>query len=207
MPVRKSAIIPVFLALGLTLTLLVAATAWQVTAQGDATPTPIIEDWYVQQASDWDLPYLQPGTSTGDAEWAVARMLFESDYPGGFTFSVDATSSRGEIVLASVIWSHTPHQLKRGELESYNIRDGRFIYHWTPNDSLPPWIAVNYYWSFADSAGNRYRTAWILGNEYNANYEGWVRAESEDAIVFLQTGLPLEVIDLTFEAMETQRET
>lgn len=207
MPVRKSAIIPVFLALVLTLTLLVSVTAWQVTAQGDATPTPVIEDWYVQESADWDLPYLQPGTSSGDAEWLVESALFESDYPGGFTFSVEANSSKGEIVLASVIWSHTPHQLKRGELESYNYRNGRFMYHWIPNDSLPPWIAVNYYWSFADSAGNRYRTDWILGNEYNPNYEGWTRAESEDVIVFLQAGLSSDVIDLAFEAMETQRET
>src|SRR5690606_3734420 len=65
-----------------------------------------------------------------------------------------------------------------------------------------------YYWSFVDSAGNRFRTNWILGHEYAPTDSAeWTRAESADVIVFLQAGLPQETIDLTFAAMESQRET
>jgi hypothetical protein len=205
---HKPRIIAAMFAFGMTITMLLMALSLRVTAQGDPTPTPVIDNWYLQEAGDWNLPFAEPRTSTGDAEWTIANSVFESDYPNGFTFSIDASSNKGEIILASVIWSHTPNKLKRAELSQVSLQSGHFTYRWYPDDSLPPWVAVNYYWSFADSAGNRYRTGWIVGNAYlHSDLAEWTRAESDDVIVFLQEGLPLEAIDLTFAAMADQRET
>ena len=65
---HKHSIIPILLAIGVTIALLLISINFEVTAQGAPTPTPVIEDWYIQSVENWDLPYFEPGTSTGDAE-------------------------------------------------------------------------------------------------------------------------------------------
>jgi hypothetical protein len=207
-------IIPIFL---ISVVVFVVGFFWTVTlqaeAQGEATPTPIpssstfTEDWYLLTTyEEWDFPYFQPNTSEGNAEWTLEESEFASNYPFGFTFSTTAQSSKGEIVEASVIWSHTPHDLIRRPAE-VNPRTGEISFEWGVNDSLPPWVAVNYYWSLTDSAGNRYRSPWILGNEYfDANHE-WERFESPDVIVFIEEGLPTESANLTLQAMAEQHGT
>lgn len=203
---HKQSIIPVILALGVTITLLLTAISFEVTAQGDPTPTPQIEDWYIQSVENWDLPYFEPGTSTGDAEWVTSGFEFQSNYPNGFTFSTTASSNRGEIATASVIWSHTPNQLQRLEAQ-VNPATGQITARWRARASLPPWIAVNYYWSLSDTEGNRFRSGWILGNEYTHPSDQWTRVESDDVIIVIQNDLPEEIIDLTIEAMDTQHDT
>ncbi len=207
MSLRKSGpIIPALLGLGITITLLFAAINLQVIAQGDPTPTPSIEEWYLQDTIDWNLPYSEPGTSEGDAVWTIEDMTFESQYPFGFTFSILPRSSRGEIVLASVIWSHTPHELQRMEVRNIP-RSGVITAEWGATESLPPWVVVNYYWSLVDSAGNRYRSDWLVGNEYIDETSEWTRTESDDVVIFLQEGLDQDVVHLSLQAMDTQRET
>lgn len=201
----KFAIIPVTLLI--LVALFLAVIHLPATAQsGNPTPTPYIENWYLESIDSWDLPYAIPGTQEGSANWVIKQADFESQYPSGFSFSINATSDQGEIVLASVIWSHTPNQLRR--LETRTIQPNEPITaRWYADESLPPWVAVNYYWSLVDSVGNRYRTNWILGNEYADNSTNWTRKESQDVIIFLQEGLLYETITLTLEAMEAQRPT
>lgn len=176
-------------------------------AQGGitTTPTPFGDDWYTQ-TTQWDLPYYLPGTSEGDATWMVSESEFESYYPNGFTFSTVATSDKGQTVQASVIWSHVPGKLTRRDAE-IDTRTGYVSMRWRPDESLPPWVAVNFYWSFADSQGNRYRTDWILGNEYADSGDEWERIESDDVIVYIQSGLSEEILDLTVAAVAEQHET
>ncbi|MBI5931328.1 MAG: hypothetical protein HY862_18620 [Chloroflexi bacterium] len=175
-------------------------------AQGSATttPTPFGDDWYTQ-TTEWDLPYYLPGTSEGDATWTVAESAFQSYYPSGFSFSTQATSDKGDIVQASVIWSHVPGKLTRRDATISS--NGRIEARWFPDQSLPPWVAVNFYWSFADSQGNRYRTNWILGNEYADSDPQWSRIESDDVIVYIQSGLPDEILDLTVAAVAEEKDT
>ena len=112
----------------------------------------------------------------------------------------------GEIETASIIWSHTPNQLQRLEAE-VNAATGQIAATWRARQSLPPWIAVNYYWSLSDTAGNRFRSDWILGNEYVHYSDEWTRVESDDVIIVIQNDLPEDIIDLTIEAMDTQHDT
>ncbi len=202
---HRSRIIPALLALGVTITLLFAVINLQVIAQDNPTPTPSIEDWYLQSPTEWDLPYAVPGTTVGEAEWTFKDSSFTSNYPDGFSFSVKAYSSTGDITVASVIFSHTPYQLHR--IETQNIDTNLITLEWEHEESLPPWVAVNYYWSFIDSEGNRYRSDWILGNEYVDNTDEWTRVESDDVVILLQDGLSPYAIDLTVEAMDTQHDT
>lgn len=201
-------IIPVFALTALIIMGLMLLMTAQVMAQGGSDPqsTPDPDFWYVGTPGEWNFPYFQPGTSSGDAEWTLEAPNFVSMYPGGFQFEVFAHSSAGQIIDASVIWSHTPNQLRRREAE-INPVTGQISLHWIPNESLPPWVAVNYYWSFTDSEGNRYRSDWILGSEYEDNLAEWERFENEDVIVFIQDGLPIQTAELTLQAMADQHET
>lgn len=205
-------IIPVFVLSGVMILSLFALITLQASAQGggDNDPDKTFESdgWYLTTFSDdeWEFPYYQPGTASGTATWTVEETSFESLYPTGFQFETLAFSSEGEIIDASVIWSHTPEQLKRRVAE-INPTTGVISLRWFVEESLPPWIAVNYYWSFTDSQGNRFRTDWILGEEYTDNSDSWERFENEEVIVFIQNGLPIETGELTLQAMEDQNPT
>jgi hypothetical protein len=193
----------------LMLALLISFSNFPALAQSNATPTatPFGDEWYTQ-TTDWDLPYYRPGTSEGDATWTVNESDINSYYPDGFGFSTYVSSDKGEIVQASVIWSHVPGELTRRDA-TIDPATGYVQLRWNPgfDESLPPWVAINFYWSFADSAGNRYRTNWILGNEYADLRNTWERVESDDVIVFIQSGLPEDILDLTVDAVAQQKDT
>lgn len=211
LPVRR--IIPAFITLGLVviLFLLTVLTIPGVTAQDGQIPTAAptitarIVDWYTTP-QEWNFPYFQPGTSSGEAVWTFDRSSFQSFYPRGFEFRLRAQSNLGEITEASVIWSHAPGELRRREAE-IETTTGDLRLRWFPDEDLPPWVAVNYYWSLADSAGNRYRTEWILGSEYEDETRSWQRFESDEYIIFAETGLPDGIYQKAIEGMESQRET
>lgn len=208
MPVTKSRIIPIFLAVGMTVSLLFSLLSVSTFAQGTPTPTPYIDSWYLETNTKWDENrFAEPGTSVGTANWIISESAFRSNYPDGFTFAVNASSDQGEIVTASVVWSHTPYELQRREARSVP-NNGRITLPVILPDPLAPFAAVNYYWSFIDSEGNRFRTNWIVGNEFLPdNPEEWTRVESEDIILVLENELPDELIDMTLDAMEQQRST
>lgn len=207
-PQRRIGIIPIMLAFGITLSLLFAMISVSTFAQTDPTPTAFVENWYLDSDAEWEnTRFAEPGTSVGEANWVVADASFESNYPSGFTFRIKANSDMSDIVTASVIWSHTPNFLQREETSTIPST-GNIVIRYQVSDPTPPWVAVNYYWSFVDAKGNRYRTEWIVGQEYVPNdIENWVRVESEDVIIVAQDTLPQRAITQSIEAMETQRET
>ena len=207
---QRRFIIPSILLSTLLLLSLLAMLTLQAFAQGDGGIKPTIDpnQWYVDSVADnktWDLPFFEPGTSAGTADWTMKSSAFLSRYPRGFEFTASVESSGGDIVAASVIWSHAPNQLKRREATIEP--DGNIYLRWYPEENLPPWIAVNYYWSLTDSAGNRWRSDWILGNEYEDNTSQWTRLESTDVIVVVQEGLPVETANLVIRAMADQEAT
>lgn len=184
---------------------LLTTVGLQAAAQSGATPTPTGLA-SLAQGTEAENPYDEPATITGDAEWGVVNLEFKSNYPNGFEFSARPTSSKGEVVSATVQWSHNPHADRARAFGEVDAETGIANAVWpATSNRVPPWVAVNYRWSFTDSAGNSYQTEWVLGNEYEDTSREWTRAESEDIIVFIEEGMPAEVIDMTFEAMEQRR--
>lgn len=208
---QRRFIIPSILLSTLLILGLFAMLTLQAFAQGgdEARPTLDPNQWYVDSVADdenWALPYFEPGTSEGDAEWAMLSSEFVSRYPRGFEFAASVSSSQGDIVAASVIWSHAPNELKR-RVATIDNEDGEVYLRWYPEENLPPWIGINYYWSLTDSEGNRWRSDWQLGNEYEDHTSQWTRLESSEVIVVVQEGLPVETATLVLEAMADQQLT
>lgn len=204
-------IIPSILLSILLLFSLLAMLTLQAFAQGDdqARPTLDPNQWYLDSVADketWALPYFEPGTVEGDATWEMDGSVFISRYPRGFEFSASVTSTGGEIVAASVIFSHAPNNLRRREAD-IDTDTGDIYLRWYPEEMLPPWVAVNYYWSLTDSAGNRWRSDWILGNEYEDHTSEWTRLESDEVIVVVQEGLPVDTATQVLDAMAEQEPT
>jgi hypothetical protein len=116
-----------------------------VAAQGDITPKTAT---------------LQPSPTNngGSAQWTINAMTFQSDYPKGFDFALDVTSSGGKIVEAGVIWAHAPGRNRRapGVIDP----SGKISAHWNAGGSaaVPPWVAVDYWWTLKDEAGNSFET-------------------------------------------------
>ncbi|NDJ84302.1 MAG: hypothetical protein GYB66_00310, partial [Chloroflexi bacterium] len=193
----------------LVVTALFVSIGLEAVAQdGPATPTPTAPGGDEPNRRDPDVYYGEPATSTGNAEWTVASNTFTSNFPNGFDFTIEASSSAGQIEAATVVWSHAPRQITRRSAD-FDPETGVFSATWPgiEEDSVPPWVAVNYQWRFTDSEGNTYNTAWFRGEEYADNTNNWSRYESEDIIVFVQEGLPEDTGQQVMDAMAAQRET
>lgn len=204
---RPASIVPAFLLIGLTTSLLFATFSVSTYAQSNPTSTPSVDDWYLDNNAAWNSPYPQPGTSVGNAIWSVESEAFTSSYPDGFTFTIRVQSNAAPVTVASVIWSHTPNELKRQETQDID-GNGLIQIRYRTSRAIPPWVAVNYYWSFIDANGNRYRTDWIVGSEYVPDDpDQWIRYESEDIIVVIQNTLSQDAISNTVDAMTQQRNT
>ncbi|PJF41994.1 MAG: hypothetical protein CUN55_10725 [Phototrophicales bacterium] len=199
--------LPFLLSLTLMITLLVSV-GFEATAQSGATETPTSSPEDRPNRNDPAVFYGEPAVATGDAEWTLGERTFESFYPNGFTFTIEASSSAGAIESATVVWSHAPRNITRRAAE-FDEESGRFVATWPgiAEASIPPWVAVNYQWRFTDEAGNTYVSEWFTGEEYYITDEEWSRYESEDIIVFVEGTLPEETGQMTLDAMAAQRET
>lgn len=201
-------ILPTMMALGLVFTLLVSV-GFEASAQGNGTPTPASPNSDDRpNRNDPAVYYADPAVAEGDAEWTLGETTFESFYPDGFTFTVAASSSAGDIEAATVVWSHAPRNINRRAAE-YDEETGLFtaVYPGVSESATPPWVAVNYQWRLTDVEGNTYVSEWFVGEEYYTLDEEWTRFESEDIVVFVDASLPDEVGQLTLDAMAAQRET
>src|SRR5262249_6126492 len=149
-------------------------------------------------------PLPSPTNNGGSAQWTVNSMTFQSSYPKGFSFALDATSSGGKIVEATVSWSHAPGTIRHagGTIDS----SGKVSATWVSNAAaaVPQWAGVWYWWILKDEAGNIYQTDQKY-NEYADNTRGWRRMESEDIIVFWEESLPERIGQDTINAMQRQR--
>jgi hypothetical protein len=125
----------------LALTMLLVGLSSSVTAQGDIKP---------QTAT----PLPSPTNNGGSATWTISATTFQSHFPKGFEFGLDASSSAGKIVQATVFWLHAPGYVHRagGKIDSA----GKITAAWVPglSDSVPQWAGVEYWWQLKDEAGN-----------------------------------------------------
>lgn len=174
-----------------------------VTAQDDSTP---IADNAPTAREVYQNFYLAEPETTGTAEWTVISRTFDSNYPSGFKFSVSATSTDSEITNATVFWSHVPGEQRR-LAAVLDEESGLWVADYAIDQSLPPWLAINYHWRFSDEAGNTYRSEWFMGEEYADNTRQWAKIEGDDVIIYLQEGLDVNLANQSLTAMEAQRET
>ncbi len=184
---------------------IVGTAQWQVMAQDGATATPTADAATPEETPKYDEPAYVEG---GEAEWTLTDSTFTSHYPDGFQFEAFATSSGGEIVSASIYYSHTPTYPEdvriRGEVDAATGKV-TVVVQGREADDIPPWVAINYRWRLLDSAGTVYWSDWLVGNEYSDSTHEWERQESEDLIIFVQQGFPQNAVDLAFEAMAEAR--
>ena len=159
-----------------------------------------------QAAEQAAAPPAPPPRQDSTANWSIGDQAFESNYPEGFTFQVQASSSAGEIVSARLKW-YRPTLRPSQVLSVYNAEvthdptSGEFSATWQPDATkmVPPWAPIKYHWEFRDAAGNEYQTEPVLA-EYVDDTRAWERSESEDAIVFT-SDLEGDINAMVLEAM------
>lgn len=149
-------------------------------------------------------PQPSPTNNGGSAQWKVNTMTFKSNYPKGFEFALDANSSGGKIVEATIAWTHAPGTIRHaaGKIDD----SGTISASWAPTgaNGIPQWVGVTYWWILKDAAGNVYQTDQKY-DEYADNTRSWRRMESEDIIVFWESSLPQRIGSDVIAAMAHQR--
>jgi hypothetical protein len=154
-------------------------------------------------AQEATTPQATPTVNGGDAVWTIGEVTFASDYPNGGTFTIQAESTGGAIKTATVFFRHNPSNRQRalGEFDSDN---NRWVARGVPADT-PQWVAIDYWWSLTDAAGNNYVTD-IVNDVYSDTRREWNFAESEDIIVYWEMQLPPNMGDAIIEAMADRRQ-
>lgn len=150
-------------------------------------------------------PQPSPTGNGGNATWTINAMTFESKYPDGFEFTIEATSSAGRITAATALWRHSPISRARaaGQLDETGTKA---VASWRrEGQGVPQWVSVEYWWLLTDEAGNTYETDHKIEDYYDYT-RGWSKAESEDIIVFWEEGVPDEIGAWVIQAMADQRE-
>ncbi|MBI5960229.1 MAG: hypothetical protein HY866_15930 [Chloroflexi bacterium] len=182
--------------------LLIGLSAMSLRAMAQTSPA---DDGPVASANQIESA-AENHAAASDVQWTVSDLVFQSNYPNGFSFSAHINSSAGKIATGRVIWSHAPGTQRSRSFE-VDAQTGILSASWQPGpgESTPPWVGVTYLWDVTDEAGNTFQTE-PQSTEYADTGREWLRTESEDVIVFSE-GLPAEVNDLTVEAMAAQRET
>jgi hypothetical protein len=159
-----------------------------------------------QTASPVERPRQQ-----NSADWTVQTDAFESNYPAGFTFRLQASSSAGEITRARAIW-HRP-TLRPGETLTIYAEDaaldpdsGEWVANWAPGNlqMLPPWSLLEYHWELKDEAGNEFESE-PVEVEYADATRAWTRSESADAVVFT-SDLEGRIEEMVLDALAQQHD-
>ena len=81
---RRRAVFSVIFAGVLIFFMLFGMMTYQAVAQSGRTPTvtPAADAWYqnINSSVEWDLPYFQPGTSSGNANWELPETEFDDEF-------------------------------------------------------------------------------------------------------------------------------
>src|SRR5512135_261513 len=60
-----------------------------------------------QDGASTPTPQPSPTGNGGSATWTVKSNTFTSNFPKGFSFAVEATSTGGKLATATVFWRHS----------------------------------------------------------------------------------------------------
>jgi hypothetical protein len=180
-------------------------------AQKGATPTPAsVKGGPASTQAPVEEPISIPPSPVGNggnATWTVQGTTFQSNYPNGFDFSIDVASSGGRITEAQILWRYSPKTRTRraAEIDESGMRA---TYSFQPglSDAVPQWVGVQYWWLLQDEAGNTYETDPQYA-EYSDSLRSWERLESEDIIVFVESGVPSDMGQSVLDGMAEMRES
>jgi hypothetical protein len=159
----------------------------------------------ITATSHFATPLPSPTNNGGNAQWKVNKTALVSNYPKGFDFVIDASSSAGKITKAIVMWRHsTSHP--QTMLATINDK-GQHKVHWTPlpGRNIPAWVGVDYWWELTDEKGNRYQTPHDYA-EYEDTTRAWRRLASEDAVIHWEASLPKDLGAQIAAALKERRE-
>jgi hypothetical protein len=147
-----------------------------------------------------------PTNNGGSATWQIKTMSFVSKYPKGFDFVLDASSTGGAIVYATVVWRHSTIQPQFEAVKA--DPSGEYVAHWVPfaDQNIPQWVGVDFWWTLTDAAGNTFQTPHGYA-EYADNTRQWRRMVSEDVVVHWEASLPDDIGKEVIAAMRDQRAT
>jgi hypothetical protein len=155
-------------------------------------------------------PVVERPQQQNTGEWMISEMVFESNYPDGFTFQVKASSAGGEIAQARLNWgsaSQREHQTRTifGIEPELDETTGIYTALWEPTESLmlPPWSVLQYTWEFRDAEGNQFTTE-PETVEYTDKTHDWDRQESDAGIVF-SLDVPSDTNAMVIDALNIQQ--
>jgi hypothetical protein len=155
-------------------------------------------------------PVVERPQQQNTGEWMISEMVFESNYPDGFTFQVKASSAGGEIAQARLNWgsaSQREHQTRTifGIEPELDETTGIYTASWEPTESLmlPPWSVLQYTWEFRDAEGNQFTTE-PETVEYTDKTHDWDRQESDAGIVF-SLDVPSDTNAMVIDALNIQQ--
>lgn len=188
---------PKYVSLGLALC---AATLVAALLLGNA-PT------HAQSGQNTPTLYPTPTGNGGNAIWTVAARMFESQYPDGFTFEIEVSSTGGRLTSAAVVWRYSPVSTWTRRPANLDDAGTRASTDWEVRlgDELPPWTSVEYFWVLTDQAGNAYQTDRKVV-EYEDDSRSWKHIESDDIAIYWEEGVPDEIGRMALDAMREQRE-
>ncbi len=138
---------------------------------------------------------------TSAASFTVESTSFESNYPRGMTFTIQATSTGGDVTRATLFY-----ELRTGLRERQNAdfdpESGAWVARpYAERGGLPPWVDFHYTWLLTDAAGNTYETEPVYG-VYADNTRDWWVVDTEYITLYWFGAMP-ELGDAVAQAMET----
>ncbi len=154
-------------------------------------------------AQEASTPLPSPNGNGGSATWTIGETTYASKYPKGGLFTIEASSSGGEITNATLYIMFTPTSRTR-TLATFDTEKNSWVADWL-GQGTPQWVYVNYYWILTDAAGNSYQTD-ITNEVYEDTTHEWNHVESEDISVYAEGSIPDEYVDGILDAMAQQRE-
>ncbi len=141
---------------------------------------------------------------SGGAAFSIGAMTAVSNYPRGMTFTLEASSSAGDITRATLFWELRPGTRQRFNADLDLERGAWVVEPYAVRGGLPPWIDFDYTWLLTDSAGNTFETEPVYA-VYADHTRQWQSIDTEDITLYWFGGMP-NLGDTVGPAMANMRE-
>ncbi len=138
------------------------------------------------------------------ADFTVGDTTLTSHYPRGMTFTLEASSSAGEVTRATLFYELRTG-LRERENGTFDPEAGVWVAEpYRVRGGMPPWVDFNYWWVLTDSAGNTFETEKQYGI-YEDNTREWWSIDTDDITLYWFGEMP-DLGDPVAEAMVEMRE-
>ncbi len=138
------------------------------------------------------------------ADFTIGETTLTSHYPRGMTFTLEASSSAGEVTRATLFYELRTG-LRERENAALDAATGRWVAEpYRVRGGMPPWVDFHYWWVLTDSAGNTFETEPQYGI-YEDNTREWWSIDTDDITLYWFGELP-ELGEQVAAAMAAMRE-